>query len=110
MDWITLGGWIGPVVGGGVGLLGAIIGTYLTVKNTRGPRERRFAIKACILGWVFVLLFVAGMALLPGWSKLFLVIPYLVVLLFGIRMWNKIQFQIQKEESNAGDGRVAEKN
>ena len=56
MDWITVAGWIGPVVGGGIGLLGGAIGTYCTIKNTRGPRERRFAIKASILCGVFVVL------------------------------------------------------
>ena len=83
MDWITHAGWIGPIVGGGIGLLGGVIGTYFTVKNTRGPRERGFAIRASILCWVLVLLFVAGMALIPGWYKLLLVIPYLVGLFFG---------------------------
>ncbi|MBI2481301.1 MAG: hypothetical protein HYV60_22465 [Planctomycetia bacterium] len=67
-------------------------------------------IKASILCWVFVLLFVAGMMLLPGWYKLLLVVPYVISLLFGIRIWNKIQFRIQKEEANAGDSREAKKN
>lgn len=102
MDWITMAGWIGPIVGGGFGLLGGVIGTYFTIKNTNGPRERGFAIKASILCWALVLLFVAGMALIPGWYKLFLVIPYVIGLFVGIRKWNEIQFRIQKEESGAG--------
>ena len=99
MDWITLAGWIGPIVGGGIGLLGGVIGTYFTIKNTKGRLERAFAIKASVLCWVLVLLFVAGMALIPWWYKLLLVIPYLVGLFFGIRKWNEIQFRIRKEES-----------
>ena len=42
MDWGTIGGWVGTLVGGGVGLLGGVIGTYFTIKNTKGPRERAF--------------------------------------------------------------------
>ena len=103
MDWGTFGGWIGAIVGGGMGLLGGVIGTYFTVKNTKGPRERAFAIKASVVCWALVLLFVAGMAIIPGWYKVILVIPYAIGLFFGIRKWNEIQFRIQKEEAGAGD-------
>jgi hypothetical protein len=101
MDWVTLAGWIGPIVGGGIGLLGGVIGTYFTVKNTKGPRERAFAIKASVLCWVFVGLFIAGMLLIPPWYNLLLVIPYGVVLVFGIRKFNETQFRIRKEESGS---------
>lgn len=101
MDWIRVSGWIGPIVGGGIGLFGAMIGTYFTVRNTNGPRERHFVIKASILCWIVVLLFVTGMALIPGWYKLLLVIPYLIGLIVGIRKWNEIQFRLQREESAA---------
>ena len=99
MNWIRLAGWIGPIVGGGGGLLGAGIGAYFAIKNTQGPRERAFVIKACILCWVFVALFIAGLCLIPSWYKLLLVIPYVVVGCFGLRKWNEIQFRIRKEES-----------
>ena len=101
MNWVTVAGWIGPIVGGGVGLLGGVIGTYFSLRNTRGPRERAFAVKASILCWIVALLFVAGMALIPSWYKLLLVIPYLVVVVLGVRKWNEIQFRIQKEEAGA---------
>ena len=110
MDWITVSGWIGPIVGGGLGLLGGLVGTYFSVKNTNGPRERRFVIKASIVCWIVVLLFVAGMALIPSWYKVLLVIPYVIGLIVGVRKWNEIQFRIQKEEAHAGDSREAEMN
>ena len=99
MNWISLAGWIGPIIGGGGGVLGGVIGTYFTIKNTNGPRERAFTIKGSILCWVFITLFIAGMCLIPSWYKITLVIPYVVVLFFGIRKWNEIQFRIRKEES-----------
>ena len=40
MDWIRVSAWIGPIVGGGIGLLGAMIGTYFTVRNTSGQIGR----------------------------------------------------------------------
>ena len=101
MDWGALGIWFGVIVGVAGGLLGGVLGTYFTIKNTNGPRERAFTIKGSILCWVLVTLFVAGMCLIPSWYKFLLVIPYVVVLLFGIRKWNETQFRIRKEESGS---------
>ncbi|MCL6547161.1 MAG: hypothetical protein K6T61_18260 [Bryobacteraceae bacterium] len=101
MDWGTLGAWVGSIAGGAIGLLGGVIGTYFTVKNTNGPRERAFVINASILCWVLVALLIAGLALIPGWYKSLLVIPYVIVLVFGIRKWNETQFRIRKEESGS---------
>ena len=103
MDPVTLGklgGWIGGILGAVVGVLGGIIGTYFTVKNTKGPRERAFAVKASIVCWVFVLVFVAAMFLIPTWHKHFLWIPYVVLLILGIRIGNNRLAQIRKEESD----------
>ncbi len=101
MDWETLGGWIGGIAGGAIGLAGGVIGTYFTVKNTKGPRERAFVVKASILCWVLVVLFIAGMWLIPLWYNYLLVLPYVVVLVFGIRKCNATQLRIRKEESGS---------
>jgi uncharacterized membrane-anchored protein len=96
-------GLMGGLGGGVVGVLGGIIGTYFSIKNTKGPRERAFVVKSSIVCWVFVLAFILGMSLLPGAYKLWLVPFYVGGLLFGIRWWNKKQAQIRSEESNRED-------
>ena len=58
-------GWIGGIAGVAIGLIGGIIGTYFSIKNTSGPRERAFVIKACVVVWVGGGLFLAGMLALP---------------------------------------------
>ena len=58
-----------------LGVLGGAIGTYFTIKNTNGPRERLFAIKASIICWVFV------------------------ALVFAIQKWDQTQLRIREEES-----------
>ena len=105
MDWVTIAGWIGPIVGGGIGLFGGVVGTYFTVKNTNGLRERDLAIKASVLCWLFVGLFIAGMLLIPPWYNLLLVVPYAGVLVFGIRKFNEMQLRIRKEESGSAANR-----
>ncbi len=98
MDWGTIGVWVGAFAGGGLGLIGGVIGTYFTIKNTHGPRERAFTIKGAILGWIFI----AGLVLIPSEYKFLVFIAYAVILLVGIRKWNEMQFRIRKEESGAG--------
>src|SRR5262245_48340981 len=95
-------GWIGGIVGGAIGLLGGVIGTYFSVKNTLGPRERAFVIKASAICWVFVTAFLVAMFLLPSPQRFLLWVPYAVLLPIGIRVWNKKQMRIRKEESGQG--------
>ena len=92
-------GLIGGIIGSAVGLLGGIAGTYFSIKNTKGSGERAFMIKASIIGWVFVLVFVLGMCLIPGLYKLWLVPVYVVSLVGGVFLGNKKQAQIRSEES-----------
>jgi len=94
-----LGPWIGSLVGIVLGVGGAIFGTAMTIRNTRSPRERAFAIRASIICWVLAIVFVAAMASIPTWHKHLLWIPYAILLPFGIRAWNKAQFQIRNDES-----------
>ena len=92
-------GLIGGIVGGIVGVAGGLLGTYFSIKNTNGPRERAFVIKASIVGWIFVLTFVFGMCLTPGLYKLLLIPIYVVGLVAGILLGNKKQAQIRLDES-----------
>ena len=102
MDQETLSktiGWAGGILGGLIGILGGLIGTYFSVKNTKGPRERAFVIRASIVCWVGVSIFVLGMWLVPTPYKFGLIPVYVVALLFAIRHWNRRQMAIRAEES-----------
>ena len=62
-------GWVGGGIGTLFGLLGGVIGTYFAIKNTKGPRERAFAVQVSIVCWVFILVFLAAIFLIPTWHK-----------------------------------------
>lgn len=102
MDSGALAGWIGGVAGGLIGLLGGVIGTWCSIIGTRGPRERAFMIKVSAACWILVGLFGAAFFLIPAPYRLLLVIPYVVVLMVGIRKSNQAQARIRQEETGEG--------
>jgi hypothetical protein len=73
-------GWIGGIGGGLLGTLGGAVGTYFGVKNTAGPRERAFMVKAAAAGWIAVAMFLGALMLTPQPYSFLLWLPYLVVL------------------------------
>ncbi len=93
-------GWIGGIAGGVIGLIGGIIGTYFSIKNTNGPRERAFMVKASVVCWIAVILFLGLMFAVPVPYRLFLWIPYVFLLPLGIKFGNRAQQRIRREESH----------
>ena len=81
-----------------LGLSGGAIGTYFSIKNTSGPRERAFMIRVSIVTWIAVSIFVAALILLPKPYNWLLWIPYGIALPLTIIRWNKRQMEIRNEE------------
>ncbi len=98
-------GWIGAVVGGIIGLLGGMVGTYFSVMNTHSPRERSFMLKLAVVCWIAIITFLALLLGLPRSYRWFLWIPYSIFLAFGITYGNQKQQQIRQEESSLQHGR-----
>ena len=92
-------GWISGIVGGVIGLLGGIVGTYFSIKNTNSSRERAFMIKASLVGWIAITLFLLLMLVLPSPYRYLLWVPYGILLPLGIIYGNRIQQKIRHEES-----------
>jgi hypothetical protein len=88
-------GLIGGILGGILGCAGGVFGTYCSIKNTRGPLERRFMIKISVIGWFAILLFLALLLNLPTPYRFLMWIPYGIGLPLGIRHTNNRQKQIQ---------------
>ena len=91
-------GLIGAILGGVLGVAGGAIGTYFSIKNTKGPIERAFMIQASVIAWVAVVLFVGLMFLLPSPYRYLLWIPYGILLPFGIMKVNKRLAEIRNSE------------
>ena len=101
-------GWIGGIAGGVLGLLGGLVGTYFSIKNTNGPRERAFMVKAAAVCWVAILVFIGLLLALPNPYRWFLWIPYAVLLPLGINYGNRKQQRIRDEEVQGPSAGAAE--
>ena len=95
------GGMVGGIIGGTLGLMGGAIGTYASIKNTAGPRERQFMVRIAIVTWVVVTLFVVLLFVLPSPYRWLLWIPYGVALPLAIVALNRKQQAIRSEEQGA---------
>jgi len=92
-------GFIGGIIGGILGVVGGIIGTYCSIANTQGPQERKFMIKASIICWLAITLFLVVLLNLPSPHRWFIWILYGVSLPLGIITINKGVAKIRAEEA-----------
>ncbi len=97
--------WIIVAVAAGclAGLAGGVLGTWASIRNTNGPRERAFVVKASAIMWLAGIIFLALMFTLPMPWRYLLWIPYGILLPLGIITWNRAQQRIRIEEAGAGE-------
>jgi hypothetical protein len=92
-------GIVGGIVGSVFGIAGGIIGTYCSIKNTKGPLERTFMIKASVIAWIAITVFLVLMFVLPNPYRQWLWIPYGILLPLGIIKLNKRVAEIREIEN-----------
>lgn len=93
-------GFIGGIIGSLIGVIGGIIGTYFSIKNTRGPLERAFMIKASVIAWIAVLIFIFLLLVIPSPHRFWLWVPYGILLPLGIMKINKRVAEIRNMEDS----------
>lgn len=91
-------GLIGGIVGSLLGLAGGAYGTWASITNTNGPKERAFMTRISIWLWVGIMLFLAFIFLLPPEQEIFLWLLYAPALVLVIRYTNKRQAEIRASE------------
>ena len=89
-------GWIGAIVGSGIGILGGLIGTYFSIKRAANDRQRSFMMRCAIFFWVFVLCFVSLVCFLPAPWKYFIWVVYAVGLPIAIMRCNQRTAQLDE--------------
>jgi hypothetical protein len=100
-------GLAGGIAGAVIGLAGGLVGAWAGIRNTKGPRERAFVLRAILLLWACMALFLAGLLLLPKPYNWFLWAPYGILLPLVIRSWNRRQARLRdEEERDQGSGGV----
>ena len=91
-------GTVGGIIGGVIGLAGGAVGTYASIKNTAGPRERQFMVRTAIVAWLGITLFLVLLFVLPSPYRWLIWIPYGVALPLAIVSLNRKQQAIRSEE------------
>src|SRR5215208_1286889 len=91
-------GLVGGLVGAFMGLVGGALGTYVSIRNAAGPRERAFMIRVARVVWVGVTAFVVALVMVPFPYKWLLWLAYVPALVTGIVWGNRRQRQIRAEE------------
>lgn len=96
----------GAIGGSALGVLGGLVGTYYSVRNTDGPRERAFVVRSAFVCWMVIAGFLLALWLTPTPFRFLLWVPYAIALPLAIRGWNRKQEKIRREESgdDAGGG------
>jgi hypothetical protein len=94
-------GLIGGIIGGALGVLGGAVGTYFSIKNTSGPRERAFMIRIAIFTWILITAFVCGLFALPRPFNFLLWVPYGIALPLAVLWCNRRQSKIRAEEATS---------
>ncbi len=92
-------GIVGGILGAIFGIAGGVIGTYCSIKNTKGPLERAFMIKASVITWIAITVFLVLMFLVPNPHRLWLWVPYGILLPLGIIKLNKRVAEIREIEN-----------
>ncbi len=92
-------GIVGGILGAIFGIAGGVIGTYYSIKNTKGPLERSFMIKASVIAWIAIIVFIVLMLMVPNPYRLWLWVPYGILLPLGIIKLNKRVAEIREIEN-----------
>ena len=93
-------GIIGGLLGSVLGIAGGAVGTYFSIKNTNGPLERAFMVKAAVITWIAVSLFLVLLFIIPQPYNYLAWIPYGLLLPVGIYKMNATQAKLRDRDSN----------
>ena len=97
MDGPTVG-LVGGIAGGVLGMLGALAGTYASIRNTNGPRERACMIRAAVACWLGFSAFLATLSLVPAPWRFLPGLVYIPALIAFIKWTNERQARIRAED------------
>lgn len=94
-SWGIIGGMAGSILG----VLGGVIGTWFSIRNTNGPEERAFMVRVSGVAWLAIGLFLVFLLLLPRPWNMLMWVPYGILLPLSIKYINRRQQEIRGQES-----------
>ena len=87
----TMLGIIGGFGGSVIGVAGGIFGTWMSIHNAKTPAEKSQTFRFSLACWLFVTLFLVAFFVTPHPYNFLWLIPYPIVLMWGINRINREQ-------------------
>ncbi len=90
---------IGEIIGlclMALALAGGAVGTYNTIKNARGPRERAFTIRMFIACWILVACLLLALYVTQGRIRIGILIIFFILCPVLLYKWSTMQQLIHK--------------
>jgi hypothetical protein len=101
MNSSAMSGMLMGFVGGFIGILGGLFGTWCSIRNTKSAEERRYMVRWAAYFWVGISAFVAITFVVPMPYRVALWMVYIPVLIWSIKACNKGQAVIRARQSAA---------
>ncbi len=92
-------GLVGGIAGGLIGLMGAAIGTYYSIRNTNGPRERAFVIRSAVGFGIAVAVLAVAPWFAPPSVRAMVAACFGLAIAPAIHFLNRRQERIRREEA-----------
>jgi len=77
---------IGGIIGGFLGLVGGLAGTYFSVKKAESARERSFVVRWAVILWIAIIAYTLTVLFIPNsrnwaWIPFSMFCPFVVIFL-----------------------------
>jgi hypothetical protein len=92
-------GVVAAVIGSVGGVFGGLLGTYVSIRATNGPRERAFVVRCSVAMWAGITLFVGLMLWMTSPAKFLLFVPYSFGFPIAMRRLSGAQSKIREDEA-----------
>jgi len=94
--------FVGKTAGWGIfwagGILGYFVGSYRTILETNGSKERAFVVKCVIVATIAIFSILALKFVFPFYG-IFALLLFFLLAKFGLSYWTKKQMQIRQQET-----------
>lgn len=96
---------VAAIAGSLIGLAGGVVGTWMSIRNAKGPKSRAFIVRMSAGMWLLIALLFGLLMSIPRPYSLLIWPIYGICLGYGIRWGNRRLAEIEKAERDSSGER-----